>query len=130
MMFRLMFFFMSFHRERHQAAIRDTSGARGKDETPSKFELGHVLETMDLMSFNLVLREVETAIAERNINRMRECVSVLKEMMHIVVSDTCQFISSMTDVDADPRIPCTKSSERSLGHWEEFPSTSVLQVVT
>lgn len=84
-MFRLMYFFMSFHHQLHQAAVKYAveSGRKGADLP--KFELGHVLETMDLMSFNLVLREVETAISEKNTKRLAECVAVLKEMMHIVV---------------------------------------------
>lgn len=85
-MFRLMSFFMSFHHNLHKAAVSDAhdAGLRGADVP--KFELGHVLETMDLMSFNLVLREVETTIAEKSPKRLAECVAVLKEMMHIVVS--------------------------------------------
>ena len=87
MMFRLMYFFMSFHHQKHQEAIKSVAEARGKGATESpKFELGYVLETMDLMSFNLVLREAETSIAEKNTKRLAECVLVLKEMIHIVVS--------------------------------------------
>lgn len=85
MMFRLMYFFMSFHHQLHQAAVKDAVGAGRKTPDLPKFELGHVLETMDLMSFNLVLREVETAITEKSAKRLAECVAVLKEMMHIVV---------------------------------------------
>lgn len=85
-MFRLMYFFMSFHHQLHQAAVKGAVEAGRKGADLPKFELGHVLETMDLMSFNLVLREVETAIAEKSTNRLAECVAVLKEMMHIVVS--------------------------------------------
>lgn len=89
-MFRLMFFFMSFHHQLHQASIKDAIEAERKDvKALPKFELGHVLETMDLMSFNLVLREVETSILQKNTKRVGECVSVLKEMMHIVVSVHC-----------------------------------------
>lgn len=88
-MFRLMYFFMSFHHQLHQAAVKDAVGAGKKGPDLPKFELGHVLETMDLMSFNLVLREVETAISEKNTKRLAECVAVLKEMMHIVVSRGC-----------------------------------------
>lgn len=86
MMFRLMFFFMSFHHQLHQAAVKDAVEAGRKGPDLPQFELGHVLETMDLMSFNLVLREVERAISEKNSKRLAECVAVLKEMMHIVVS--------------------------------------------
>lgn len=85
MMFRLMFFFMSFHHQLHQARVRDAIQEGEKSAILPKFELGHVLETMDLMSFNLVLREVETAISEKNTKRVGDCVAVLKEMMHIVV---------------------------------------------
>lgn len=85
MMFGLMSFFMSFHHQLHKAAVSDAAEAGKKDADLPKFELGHVLETMDLMSFNLVLREVETAISEKNTKRLAECVAVLKEMMHIVV---------------------------------------------
>ena len=85
-MFRLMYFFMSFHHQLHQNAVKDAAEAGKKGPDLPKFELGHVLETMDLMSFNLVLREVETAISEKNTKRLAECVAVLKEMMHIVVS--------------------------------------------
>ncbi|CAM9181854.1 unnamed protein product [Hapterophycus canaliculatus] len=84
MMFRLMYFFMSFHHQLHQAAVKDAIEAGRKGAGLPKFELGHVLETMDLMSFNLVLREVETAISEKSTKRLAECVAVLKEMMHIV----------------------------------------------
>eukprot|EP00903_Cladosiphon_okamuranus_P017376 g16007.t1 len=84
MMFRLMYFFMSFHHQLHQAAVKDAVEAGRKGPDLPKFELGHVLETMDLMSFNLVLREVETSISEKNTKRLAECVAVLKEMMHIV----------------------------------------------
>lgn len=92
MMFRLMYFFMSFHHQLHQAAVKDAAHAGRKGADLPKFELGHVLETMDLMSFNLVLREAETAMSEKNISeqnakRLAECVAVLKEMMHIVVSE-------------------------------------------
>lgn len=90
MMFRLMYFFMSFHHQLHQAAVKDAAKAGKKGPDLPKFELGHVLETMDLMSFNLVLREVETAISEKNTKRLAECVAVLKEMMHIVVSCGCE----------------------------------------
>lgn len=86
MMFRLMAFFMSFHHQLHQAAVRDAAEAGQKGVDLPKFELGHVLETMDLMSFNLVLREVETSITEKSTTRLAGCVAVLKEMMHIVVS--------------------------------------------
>lgn len=91
MMFRLMHFFMSFHHQLHQAAVKDSTEAARADISAvcPKFELGHVLETMDLMSFNLVLREVETAISEKNTKRLGECVAVLKEMMHIVVGGRC-----------------------------------------
>lgn len=90
MMFRLMYFFMSFHHQLHQAGVKDATHAGRKGADLPKFELGHVLETMDLMSFNLVLREAETAMSEKNISeqnakRLAECVAVLKEMMHIVV---------------------------------------------
>ncbi|CAM9634093.1 unnamed protein product [Ectocarpus sp. 13 AM-2016] len=84
MMFRLMAFFMSFHHQLHQAAVRDAAEAGQKGVDLPKFELGHVLETMDLMSFNLVLREVETSITEKSTTRLAGCVAVLKEMMHIV----------------------------------------------
>lgn len=84
-MFRLMCFFMSFHHQLHQAAVKEAAGAGRKGADLPKFELGHVLETMDLMSFNLVLKGVETAIAEKNIKHLAECVAVWKEMMHIVV---------------------------------------------
>lgn len=85
-MFRLMYFFMSFHHQLHHAAVQSAVEAGRKGADLPKFELGHVLETMDLMSFNLVLREVETAISEKSTKRLAECVAVLKEMMHIVVS--------------------------------------------
>lgn len=85
MMFRLMSFFMSFHHQLHQAAVKDATAKRRQGGDSPKFELGHVLETMDLMSFNLVLREAETAISEKNTKRLAECVAVLKEMMHILV---------------------------------------------
>eukprot|EP00752_Nemacystus_decipiens_P001460 g1436.t1 len=84
MMFRLMYFFMSFHHQLHHAAVKDAIEAGRKGPDLPKFELGHVLETMDLMSFNLVLREVERAISEKDTKRLAECVAVLKEMMHIV----------------------------------------------
>ncbi|CAB1099608.1 unnamed protein product [Ectocarpus sp. CCAP 1310/34] len=84
MMFRLMAFFMSFHHQLHQAAVRDAAEAGQKGVDLPKFELGHVLETMDLMSFNLVLREIETSITEKSTTRLAGCVAVLKEMMHIV----------------------------------------------
>lgn len=86
MMFRLMSFFMSFHHQLHKAAVTDAVEAGRKGADLPKFELGHVLETMDLMSFNLVLREAEAAISEKAPKRLVECVAVLKEMMHIVVS--------------------------------------------
>lgn len=95
-MFRLMHFFMSFHHQMHQAAVKDAVGAGRKGGDSPKFELGYVLETMDLMSFNLVLREVETAIAEKNTKRVADCVAVLKEMMHIVVSGGCLVIFART----------------------------------
>lgn len=86
MMFRLMYFFMRFHHLKYQAALKHDVEARQKGAVDSpKFELGYVLETMDLMSFNLVLREAETSIAEKNTKRLAECVMVLKEMMHIMV---------------------------------------------
>lgn len=88
MMFRLMYFFMSFHHQKHQASVREAAEGGQKGAGSPKFELGYVLETMDLMSFNLVLREAETAIAEKNTKRLEECVAVLKEMMHIVVSSS------------------------------------------
>lgn len=89
MMFRLMSFFMSFHHQLHQATVKGTvDGGRKGGDVP-RFELGYVLETMDLMSFNLVLREAETAIAEKSTKRLAECVAVLKEMMHIVVRGGC-----------------------------------------
>ena len=86
MMFRLMAFFMSFHHQLHQAAVWNAAEAGQKGVGLPKFELGHVLETMDLMSFNLVLREVEGSITEKSTKRLAGCVAVLKEMMHIVVS--------------------------------------------
>lgn len=81
-----MYFFMRFHHLRYQETLKHAREARqkGAGDCP-KFELGYVLETMDLMSFNLVLREAETSIAEKNTKRLGECVIVLKEMMHIVV---------------------------------------------
>lgn len=87
MMFRLMSFFMSFHHQLHQGAVKDATETRRQGGDSPKFELGYVLETMDLMSFNLVLREAETAISEKNTKRLAECVAVLKEMMHIMVCD-------------------------------------------
>lgn len=109
MMFRLMYFFMSFHHQLHQAAVKDAVEAGRKGPDLPKFELGHVLETMDLMSFNLVLREVETAISEKNTNRLAECVAVLKEMMHIVVSRGCgngatdqHFVCSTEEIRLSP----------------------------
>lgn len=95
MMFRLMFFFMSFHHQLHQAAVKDAVEAGRTGTALPKFELGHVLETMDLMSFNLVLREVETAISEKSTKRLEECVAVLKEMMHIVVSGSSNCIQGL-----------------------------------
>lgn len=100
MMFRLMYFFMSFHHQLHQAAVKDAAHAGRKGADLPKFELGHVLETMDLMSFNLVLREAETAmseksISEQNAKRLAECVAVLKEMMHIVVSGHCSPLACL-----------------------------------
>lgn len=97
MMFRLMYFFMSFHHQLHQAAVKDAVEAGRKGAALPKFELGHVLETMDLMSFNLVLREVETAISEKSTKRLAECVAVLKEMMHIVVSGCSSSVFSFRD---------------------------------
>lgn len=85
-MFRLMHFFMSLHHQLHKVAVKDAAGAGRKASEKLKFELGYILETMDLMSFNLVLREAETAISEKNTTRLAECVAALKEMMHIVVS--------------------------------------------
>lgn len=98
MMFRLMYFFMSFHHQLHQTTVKDAAHAGRKGADLPKFELGHVLETMDLMSFNLVLREAETAMSEKNISeqnakRLAECVAVLKEMMHIVVGEYCTSLA-------------------------------------
>lgn len=97
-MFRLMYFFMSFHHQLHQAAVKDAAHAGRKGAGLPKYELGHVIETMDLMSFNLVLREAETTmsakvISENNAKRLAECVAVLKEMMHIVVGGNCAAFS-------------------------------------
>ncbi|CAM9156300.1 unnamed protein product, partial [Choristocarpus tenellus] len=84
MFLRLISFFMSFHRHLYMVDTKHAStGGHGGGGVP-KYELGHVLETMDIMTFNLILREVEESIERKNGPRLAECVSALKEMVQIL----------------------------------------------